>query len=275
MDAEQKKEIVKFAEEQIKNNPQMTRDELERLIYMTFYEQPPLTETKATDAQPPELELAVPFALPQPEEAAVKRSLWKRLNWRMRGKKWIVWAALTVLLLLTATTTCYLLNPPGIPWPQGVRNVAKNLGEEEELAIVSEDEKAQYIAQTAEAIRLEGREVFLGRQLADLINDAELAAASVRLLKLGGETAEKDRARITAYIHEHKLVLYCLVENDQMHWQKGPEQERYKRLKDAVLATDKHVDLLYKSMQWDDAATMTRAMDNIRKSYVIVGAFPF
>ncbi len=281
MDAERKEEMMRFAEEQMRQNPNLSREELERAICQTFYHE----EGKETQDAAAALAEAQAVAAPEatealsetPAEGTVPQSSKGRaLSLRRKTPRLALWGGITLGILLTALIAFYLANPPGIPWPQEVRQVAKALGEEEEIEVVSQEEKEQYTAQVAEAIRLEGREVFLGRQLSDLINDAELAAVSVRLLKLNGvETAEKDKARVIGYIREHKLVLYCLVENNQLHWQKGPEEERYKRLKDAVLATDKHVDVLYKSMQWNDAATMVRAMDNVRQSYIMVGAFPF
>ncbi|WP_346355132.1 hypothetical protein [Azotosporobacter soli] len=278
MDAERKEEMMRFAEEQMRQNPNLSREELERAICQAFYHE---EGKEVQDAAAPLDEAQAPETLEAVSEtpaegAAQQSSKGTALSLRRKTPRLALWVSITLGILMTALIAFYLANPPGIPWPQEVRQVAKALGEEEEIEVVSQEEKEQYTAQVAEAIRLEGREVFLGRQLSDLINDAELAAVSVRLLKLNGvETAEKDKARVVAYIREHKLVLYCLVENNQLHWQKGPEEERYKRLKDAVRATDKHVDVLYKSMQWNDTATMVRAMDNVRQSYIMVGAFPF
>lgn len=259
-DEKRRLEMMQFAEAAVRENPSISREELEELIRRNFYNEEKLNGS--VDGQKS-----------QPKMEKVRKI---RLSRKQIAAKALLWCGVLCGVAGVALIVLYLADPPGIPWPPGVRNVAKVLGEEEELRVVSQAEQDRYMQQVADSIAQEGREVFLGRQLADLINDAELAAASVRLLRLGSsETEVKDRARIDFYIREHKLVYYCLVKNSQTQWQQGPEEERYRRLRDAVLATDKHVDMLYKSMQFNDTASMMHAMAKIRQSYVLVGAFPF
>ncbi len=259
-DEKRRLEMTQFAEAAVRENPALSREELEDLIRREFY-----NEEKAE----------TPVAEIESQPIAEKASA-PKLSRRQIAAKAGLWFGILCGVACVALLVLYLADPPGIPWPPAVRNVAKALGEEAEISVVSQAEQELYMQQVSKAIAQEGREVFLGRQLADLINDAELAAASVRLLRLGSsETEGKDRARIDFYIKEHKLVYTCLVKNNQSQWQQGPEQERYRRLRDAVLATDKHVDVLYKAMQFNDTASMLHAMAKIRQSYVLVGAFPF
>lgn len=282
-----KEEMMRFCLSVKEQQPDITKDELEKLVLAHFYEEtPPLPErpqpseegepaaavaAETPSAAPEEPALAEPFLPEAPAAATVAPPVipwWQR--WQQAGHwgRLARWTSGTLVLLALFAGMAYYSEPDLQRKIDAQLGLAPKLEEPSEIEgqLYSPQELVAYRQQVAREIQLDGLEKFSNKRIFDMANDAEIVVASIRLAHMETGQEAQHRQRILEFMRQQKLTMACLVREKPKGLPPG-ETAVYERLTGKVADADKHIDALYRAYVKDDVPGMLKAMEKIRKIY--------
>lgn len=257
-----KEELLKYSLELQRQNPGITKAELEKRLL-----------ERLGQVEPPAAEPAVePVVEPVPEAIAPKKPGLTRVlkGWQDRfgSKKLSVAAAVVLLLFVLAFAFGYKEEPLHITISKTFQQMSD--GEDTLQSIpLTPEERAAFAQQAKNVIAQEGGNVYLGKLSTDAMNDTDITAVNIRMLEINmAQNPEESWQLIEAYIKHHKLVQDSVLKNATINWG-ATDVARYHRVKEMYTAADKSIDALYQAYQKKDLPAMRKAIQKVQKTYML------
>ncbi len=237
-----KEELLRYSMELQRQNPGITKEELEKRLVEQFYSQ-------SNDHAG------------QPKKSRLQ-------NWREKlGKKQLKQGMGVVVLLFLLGFAFGYKEEPLIRVSQTWHQMTVQEEETQTIPITPE-EKAVFSQKAKESIAKDGGAVFLGKLASDAMNDTDIVAVNIRMLETGADDPEASWQTVDNYVKHHKLVQECVLKNATITW--APDEiTRYTRVKEMYTAADRQVEALYQAAQKKDIQGMKKAIQKIQKAYML------